>query len=179
MRKWSRWRELNPRPPPYHGDALPLSHIGDLQERSFSSLTRLKKLAHYIVELKNSSESWHNSFALPSKQITVKQSSKSPCLSKLWTKRKSAESEDSLLQSKLGLREDFVLVYSSEILDKVRTIRPSYPIRSMHHILEIPRSRKPKSLHCLMGPVRLIVPTLKSRKSKVGYLIVFKSPLTQ
>lgn len=26
--KWSRWRELNPRPPPYHGDALPLSHIG-------------------------------------------------------------------------------------------------------------------------------------------------------
>lgn len=25
---WSRWRELNPRPRPYHGRALPLSHIG-------------------------------------------------------------------------------------------------------------------------------------------------------
>lgn len=26
---WSRWRELNSRPFPYHGSALPLSYIGN------------------------------------------------------------------------------------------------------------------------------------------------------
>ena len=26
---WSHWGELNPRPSPYQGDAIPLSHSGD------------------------------------------------------------------------------------------------------------------------------------------------------
>ncbi|MDB5161292.1 MAG: hypothetical protein JWO96_672 [Candidatus Saccharibacteria bacterium] len=29
--KWSRDRDLNPRPPPYHGGALPLSYHGPFQ----------------------------------------------------------------------------------------------------------------------------------------------------
>ena len=34
----SRWRDLNPRPLPYQGSALPLSYIGENKERK----TRLK-----------------------------------------------------------------------------------------------------------------------------------------
>ncbi len=36
---WSRWRDLNPRPLPYQGSALPLSYIGKM---SLERKTRLK-----------------------------------------------------------------------------------------------------------------------------------------
>ena len=36
---WSHWGELNPRPSPYQGDAIPLSHSGSERATRSSDLT--------------------------------------------------------------------------------------------------------------------------------------------
>ena len=38
IRKWSHWGELNPRPSPYQGDAIPLSHSGSTMTRGRTGL---------------------------------------------------------------------------------------------------------------------------------------------
>ncbi len=41
--KWSHWRELNSRPTPYQGVAIPLSHSGSRHPTSDSNLTTADK----------------------------------------------------------------------------------------------------------------------------------------
>ncbi len=38
MQYWSRRRDLNSRPPPYHGDALPLSYDGKIDQAIVAKL---------------------------------------------------------------------------------------------------------------------------------------------
>ena len=50
---WSRDRDLNPRPPPYHGGALPLSYHGSSQLTCLPRFAALAKASagHYAAPL--------------------------------------------------------------------------------------------------------------------------------
>ena len=45
---WSHWGELNPRPSPYQGDAIPLSHSGDMPSIGRADLIATIGLVSFI-----------------------------------------------------------------------------------------------------------------------------------
>ena len=49
---WSHWGELNPRPSPYQGDAIPLSHSGDGLVHRWTRFNRCDSGRVFINRLK-------------------------------------------------------------------------------------------------------------------------------